>query len=231
MLRNLCAIFLLMSWFADARSDPYGSVIGAFNGVEVRSNLGHLYDGTWQCVEFVRRYYTQVFGINLQSMHTGNANTWYSNAGKMNLASYPNGSKPRPQVGDILVSSGNSSNVGHIAVIRSVTDTQVCVAEQNFNNDARDVNHCMPMSGSSASGYTVSPFGPGYAITGWLRPMCGVSQGICSLKRVGDIAWYPAINDCTAASQWFLVTKDANGEYIRIGSTTSAACPAYCPAP
>lgn len=59
---------------------------------------------------------------------------------------------------------------------------------------------------------------------------CNASSVTCSMKKVGNVAWFPAVTDCTKASQWYFVTRDTNGEYVTVGSATAAACPLYCPA-
>lgn len=72
-----------------------------------------------------------------------------------------------------------------------------------------------------------------WALNDWEDPatyvaLCGVSNTTCQMNIVGDIAWFPAIDDCAKASQWFIVTKDTNGEYVRIGSASPAYCPLAC---
>lgn len=244
-MKRLIAVFAMIMWFPTVvfgAGDAFDTLLGSYDDVEIRSNYSSDYNSEtnnsvggvttglkWQCVEFVRRYYLQIFGIDLRSMHTGNANTWYNNAGKMKLANYPNGSKSRPQVRDILVSSGGPS--GHVAIVKSVSDTQVCVVEQNFLNTTRDAagaagTHCMNMTGSSSTGYQVAGFSSSYPIHGWLRPFC---SGNCQISKVGNFGWYPKGNDCNKAAQWFFLSTE-NGQTVTVGSATSASCLQACPA-
>ncbi len=168
-------------------AEPFGTNLGSFDGVIAYSNcsnycvscnnycndLNYAEDSTyigvkWQCVEYVRRYYYEVFDIDLASKHRGDAKTFYDHATDMGLNGYPNGGTFPPQVGDILVSEGTDANVGHVAIVRSVTDNQVCTIQQNFSNDSRDINRCLTLNVSNGS-YTVSGFGASYSIAGWLR--------------------------------------------------------------
>lgn len=216
-----------------AAEDPYGTALGDYNGVTVYSNAGRPDDGLYQCVEFVKRYYREFFGLTLTSV--GNANQYYASAAKLGLSRYPNGSVTIPQVGDVLVSNGDSSNVGHVSIVRSVSDSQVCVAQQNFtnNNDdegRNDVNYCLSMTGDSSAGYNVASFGTKYPITGWLRPTCDAAlEKPCKIKspRSLDMGWYPPMNLCQDATQWFILGRE-NDKKVYSGYTTSASCPNAC---
>ncbi|MEA1876775.1 MAG: LpqB family beta-propeller domain-containing protein, partial [Bacteroidota bacterium] len=163
---------------------PFGTDLGAFNGVSAYSNCDHscvecnnfcerrnyindVYVGIkWQCVEYVRRYYLSVYGLDLASRHRGNANTWYANAAAMGLNSYPNGGDIAPQVGDILVS--DVKDYGHVAIVRGVSDGEVCTIQQNWYNNSNDTNKCLTLSVSDGK-YKVGGFNDSYPIHGWLR--------------------------------------------------------------
>jgi surface antigen len=163
----------------DVIAAAFGTNLGDFNGVTVFSNgspsfnsgQNNYINGTyiglkWQCVEYVRRYYFTQFAINLAARYLGNANTWYDNAGTMGLQRFPNGSNTAPQVGDVLTSNGGFA--GHIAIVRSVSGNQVCTAQQNFSEDATDVNRCLSLTNTGGN-FTVGAFGSGYPVQGWLR--------------------------------------------------------------
>ena len=120
----------------------------------------------WQCVEYIRRYYLSIYGLDLASMHRGDANTWYDSAANMGLDSYINGGSNRPQIGDILVS--NEGDYGHVGIVRSVSDSQVCTIQQNFLNDSSDVNRCLTLTVTEGN-YTVAGFSSAYPVHGWLR--------------------------------------------------------------
>jgi len=165
-------------------TEPFGTDLGAFNGVSAYSNCDHscvecnnfceslnyindVYVGIkWQCVEYVRRYYLSVYDLDLASRHRGDANTWYANAAAMGLNSYPNGGDITPQVGDILVS--DVKDYGHVAIVRSVSDGEVCTIQQNWYNNSNDTNKCLTLSVSDGK-YTVGGFNDSYPIHGWLR--------------------------------------------------------------
>jgi len=187
----------------------YGEVLGNFGGVTVYSNANPpsgSNGGDYQCVEYVRRYYDEVYDLDLRALYTGNANTWYANAATMNLSSYANGSTTRPEVGDILTSTGGT--FGHVAIVSSVTDTQVCVAQQNFDNDENDSDgtHCRDMTGNATQGYTVSALGAGggYAVQGWLRQQHTPTTETLQTRAWGAIEWYPqSTQSCSSATRWW----------------------------
>lgn len=56
---------------------------------------------------------------------------------------------------------------------------------------------------------------------------CNPSQERCLIKINGPIGWFPPVNDCTQASQWFNMAV-VNGEKVVVGSTTKSACPLVC---
>jgi surface antigen len=162
------------------RRQKFGTVLGDFNGVTVYSNgsastvsnQSHYLDGKymgmkWQCVEYIRRYYYRKFGINLGDKHRDDAKTFWSNAYKMQLDRFSNGGTIAPKVGDIAVS--DSGTYGHVAIVRSVSDNQMCVAQQNVYQTESDVDACTTLSISNGK-YTVGNFSnTTLPITGWLR--------------------------------------------------------------
>ena len=56
---------------------------------------------------------------------------------------------------------------------------------------------------------------------------CNPSKERCLFRANGPIGWYPPVNDCQQASQWFNLAT-VNGEKIAVGSTTKSACPQVC---
>ncbi len=240
-LATTLLVFILISLRAQAAD--FDVLLGTYNGVEIRSNETATYNSRtnnsvggvitglkWQCVEFVRRYYLQTYDINLRSMYTGDANTWFDHAADMNLAANPQGSTVRPEIGDILTSDGGPS--GHIAIIRSVTDSQVCVAEQNFNNhngsdgESGDVNHCMNMTGNSSQGYSVGGFSSGYPIRGWLRQQHVPTAETVEAYGFGNIEWSPRVLACSGANRW---GKDGLETNINVCSEVTNFCNASSP--
>ncbi|MFX0138418.1 MAG: CHAP domain-containing protein [Candidatus Hodarchaeota archaeon] len=152
---------------------PWGSYVGSFNGITAYSNgnwewhpdkknyVNGTYTGIkWQCVEYVQRYYYQIYGLNIQP-YMGNANTFYSNASAAGLEAYPNGGSVAPQVGDIICSN---YSYGHVAIVREVGSNYIKVIHQNWSNSTADNSLEMIRSGN-----TVNPFSSNYTILGWLR--------------------------------------------------------------
>lgn len=158
----------------------FGTLLGSFNGVNAYSNCTAEYDSQtynyetgintglkYQCVEFVNRYYKIVYGLDLKSTGIyGNANHYYSNASTAGLTAYPNGGSVAPQIGDILCSNGNSSNIGHVAIVKAVNSTSIDVIEQNFSNAAGGCYATLSRSGNTISGFGTTS---NYPVTGWLR--------------------------------------------------------------
>ncbi len=151
--------------------DPDPTHSGAYNsGME------------WQCVEFVNRYYNQVYRTQIR--HVGyNAKDYYfgfkqlGNKGR-GLDSYPNGGSPvsnaglvPPQVGDILTSNGSTkSPYGHVAIVSlvDIPNGHIQVVQQNYHEDYRDVGLVLTMTVTNGV-YTVASFSSSEPVAGWLR--------------------------------------------------------------
>ena len=176
----------------------YGTATGSFNGVTsysngTSSNVSNDYNSAegintgmkWQCVEYVNRYYYKVYGLDLRSAGirgtTGNADQYYSNGSTAGLTQCPNGGTSIPQTGDILCSNGNggSNNVGHVAIVKTVTANTVIAIQQNWYCDNRDTAMTLQMS-VSAGKYTVSGFSTSYPIAGWLRNGSSTAPPTCT---------------------------------------------------
>ena len=143
----------------------WGTTISSFNSVVNRSNFNPPYDDTtpddklprnketgintglsWQCVEYVNRYYFLVYhGIDLRSLaapgdpvHGINANQFYGKASQLGLLKVTDALR----AGDILCfdggGSGTSLGTGHVAIVRNVDASagKVWVIQQNVLNGA-----------------------------------------------------------------------------------------------
>jgi surface antigen len=92
----------------------------------------------YQCVEFVKRYYYQQLKHKMPDAF-GNAKDFFDNDivdgelnRKRNLVQYTNGSKTKPKPDDLLIFSGSTFNkYGHVAIISSVTDSEIEIIQQN----------------------------------------------------------------------------------------------------
>lgn len=207
----------------------YNSYVGNFNFVDIISNGStdyfsnsyHFVDSVntgmkWQCVEFVNRYYLQVYHLDIRRAGD-DAKVYYQKAGERGLSAYPNGGSVPPQIGDIIVSEGDGTptNHGHVAIISKVTNTMIYVAQQNWFENEGDKSAPLARSGNA-----IGPFGgsKSYKIKGWLRTPSStytisgtVTSGTSGLAGV-------AINlyGSYAAS----VITDANGNYNFAGLST-----------
>ena len=181
---------------------PFDTVVGSFNGVTAYSNGSVTTDSTdristglkWQCVEFVRRYYSTVYGMNIGAGE--NASGFYSSAASWKLASFPNGGTVSPQVGDILCFAGGSSGNGHVAIITGVSSTQITVIQQNVTESSRDAAFPCPMSVVGGK-YTVygTTIGSSYNCQGWLRkPVVGVSPSVKTPQQMSTTSAANAIS-------------------------------------
>lgn len=77
-----------------------------------------------------------------------------------------------------------------------------------------------------------------WAISDWENPetyqvqqnRCDPTKQRCAIRVYDTIGWYPPVDDCSQASQWFVIGI-VNGEKTAIGTTTSASCPQACVVP
>lgn len=151
------------------------------NGAQTGTGYGY-----WQCVEYVKRLYSQKLGI---SGFSGNAYTYYNKASALGLRSYPNGSPFSPWPKDILVYSGGTGGYGHVAVITAVRSDSIDVIEQNVNRYT--AYRTIPKSGN-----TFSKWGS-YSVTGWVRvPLMRVTgtDKVYYIDANYKKAWIPTAN-------------------------------------
>ena len=140
------------------------------------NNAGSYNSGLqWQSVEYVNRYYHQVYANADISIGGADAKDYWSLYAQKGLDRFPNGGSVPPQIGDVIVSVGNGAagNVGHVAIVKYVTPTTVHVVQQNFTETVGDLDYVLSLSHVGNS-YTVSPFAgtinnASYPVTGWLR--------------------------------------------------------------
>lgn len=131
-----------------------GTVIDEFNGVEVRyngsfsnvngrnlSDSGYNIGLKWQCVEYVKRYYLEIYNHKMPNSY-GNAIDFYDTAlndGDFNkeraLFQFSNPSKTKPEIGEIMVLNGG---YGHVAIISDVGADYLEVTQQNVGFNTRE---------------------------------------------------------------------------------------------
>jgi len=128
-----------------------GEIIDSYNNVNVyyNGNTGNISgrnkakDGynlglKYQCVEFVKRYYYEHLNHKMPDSY-GHAKDFFDknvSDGKINkqrnLIQYTNPGKTKPKESDLLVFDATSSNrFGHVAIVCSVTDSQIELIQQN----------------------------------------------------------------------------------------------------
>ncbi|MEQ1846689.1 MAG: CHAP domain-containing protein, partial [Nitrospira sp.] len=126
------------------------------------SNAGGYNSGyQWQCVEFVNRYYYQVYGQDIR-VGLGHARDYYNLASTKGLVAFPNNGAAPPQIGDIIVSEG--SPYGHVAIVLEVSDTYIRVVQQNWFEGPGDVGYRLEKTGNNVKGFSSA-----YQVRGWLR--------------------------------------------------------------
>ncbi|MFH0810164.1 MAG: CHAP domain-containing protein [Pseudomonadota bacterium] len=122
----------------------------------------------WQCVEFVNRFYAEAFGMDIEG---GDARYYYQRAASKGLEAFSNGSAASIQPGDVLCSEGPP--YGHVAIVRSVEPDGLHIVQQNWFNDARDLNTVLSLSVRDGRTH-VGGFGYRHPICGWLRAPAAV---------------------------------------------------------
>ena len=157
-----------------------GDLLDTFNGVNIYYNGGmtdthgrNTKDGynvglKYQCVEFVKRYYLEHYNHKMPESY-GHAKDFYIKKladGAMNkarnLKQFCNGSKQKPQVGDLVVFDGWAMNpYGHVAIISLVKGTEVEVVQQNVGSTTREKIGLVEKNGI----YKLNASG----LLGWLR--------------------------------------------------------------
>ncbi len=173
---------------SDPSRKPYGAVVGEYRGVKAYSNYVSCepapecwygvdngrsigtYGFHFQCVEYVVRFYAEALGYDSLNGNGSAKYYWLDPAlpAGRTLERYPNGSSTPPQPGDIIVF--DSPGVGHVAIVRAVSEDHIQIIQQNyFHNDA-DGNHRINMS-QTGGGYRVNPLASNgaYPVLGWLR--------------------------------------------------------------
>ena len=128
-----------------------GDKIDSFNGVSVFYNgkVGTISgrnltaDGynlglKFQCVEFVKRYYFEQLDHKMPDSY-GHSKDFFdrkvADGGinkRRNLYQYPNSSKSKPRVNDLIIFDANIFNkFGHVAIISKVKDNEIEIIQQN----------------------------------------------------------------------------------------------------
>ncbi len=92
----------------------------------------------FQCVEFVKRYYYEIYHHKMQNSY-GHAKSFFikglkdgSYNSERDLTQFSNGSFSMPQQGDLVIFDASFFNsYGHVAIISNVTENSVEIIQQN----------------------------------------------------------------------------------------------------
>jgi surface antigen len=186
-MTNFRYILLLIAslWISRAPVDPdppLDAIIDQHNGINIYyngKNYGRVSgrnitpDGynlglKYQCVEFVKRYYHEIYGHKMPNSY-GNAKDYFD-ANLEDVAfnttrglwQYRNIRESKPKEGDILVYGPNKFNrFGHVAIIASVTDDEIEIVQQNMGLRSRQKIKLVHFQ----QYWTVAD----YNVLGWLR--------------------------------------------------------------
>lgn len=159
-----------------------GEVLDSFNGVPVYYNGedftttsgrnvtsdGYNIGLKYQCVEYVKRYYYEVYGHKMPDSY-GHAKDFFDKDlldkdfnHKRGLLQFRNVRTHKPMVGDMLIYDSYEGNpFGHTGIITEVTDTHIEFIQQNFGKKTRQKLKLVEFAGI----YTIAD----YNILGWLR--------------------------------------------------------------
>jgi hypothetical protein len=152
-------LFLFISFLSFTSINPeVGAVIDSYNGVPVYYNGkdfkkvqgrnmtpdGYNLGLKYQCVEFVKRYYYEVYGHKMPNSY-GHAKDFYDDSlgdvgfnQARGMWQYTNVREEMPQVDDILVYGPHTGNpFGHVALITKVEDNFIELVHQNKGTKSR----------------------------------------------------------------------------------------------
>lgn len=169
--------FAATGWGSEAPS--CGAILASHKGVPARSNLNYPYDSCggrsvyglqYQCVEYVRRFYHLVKGIEtregmMEKRWGGDAGTYFKAAAGKGLDAFENGGAASPLPDDILVFRGGP--YGHVAIITAVSDDHIEFIEQNLSPTG--IGRLAYHSDTHRVADRVVPGGV-LIVEGWLRP-------------------------------------------------------------
>lgn len=174
-------VLVLVSVLSTSFTTPIGTQIDSFNGVPIYFNgkIGNVHgrhstpEGynlglKWQCVEFVKRYYYEVYDHKFP-ISGGNAKDFFDTSlkdkdynAKRGLMQYRNTREYPPQLGDIIVYGGTKENsYGHIAIVSCVEEKQIEIVQQNWGTKTRHTMNLVEYKGI----YTAADFD----VLGWMR--------------------------------------------------------------
>lgn len=156
IIAGIILILTLVSFLLlrNANPNPHyeiGQALDSLNGVKVYYNgsVGHTGKRntssesynigiTYQCVEFVKRYYYDYYHHKMPDSY-GNAKDFFNPSvkdGALNksrdLLQFTHPGKHKPQTGDLVIFDGHEGNpYGHVAIISEVRPHEIEIIQQN----------------------------------------------------------------------------------------------------
>jgi len=150
MLVLLCSCF-------DSKKYSHGDIIDNLNEIPVYYNgkisdvsgrnvsvEGYNYGLKWQCVEFVKRYYSEYLNHRMpnsygHAKHFFNASLSDGTLNKeRNLIQFTNPGMSKPMISDIIVFDGWIGNkYGHVAIVSDVKNRKIEIVQQNVGKTTR----------------------------------------------------------------------------------------------
>jgi hypothetical protein len=176
------ALFCLVLLLASFETPRRGDIIDSFNGVVVYyngsnyknvsgrnvTNDGYNLGLKYQCVEFVKRYYLEIYHHKMPNSY-GNAREYFDKSigdkafnSARGLMQYRNVRTFKPEPGDLLIYDSYPGNpFGHLAIITEVGEDYVKIIQQNTGRKTREKLKLVKFM----EYYTIAD----YDILGWLR--------------------------------------------------------------
>jgi len=168
--------------------NPYkvGRVLGEYKGVQIIENGlvfyknhgknysfdGYYYGQKWQCTEYVKRFYYDVYGHKMPDVW-GHAKDYYDPSvshgalnSKRGMLQFRNGGDIAPQPDDLLVFT--DTKYGHVAIVSEIKADNVMVKQQNILGKPTEVYRLRVTKDGNFIDYPRVP-------SGWLRvpiPQC-----------------------------------------------------------
>ena len=149
-------IFLVEGIRASTDVTPFGTILGVHKGTIAYSNGNsdfisdeHYVEGDivyglkWQCVEYSRRWLIQQYRYSFEYVGAA-ADIWslknfvhLDSSNAVSIKKVNNGSKCKPEVGNVLIykKGGSDIHYGHVTIIVDVSEYGIKVAEENWDND------------------------------------------------------------------------------------------------
>ena len=134
----------------------------------------------------------------------------YSMAENFHLYAFPNGGDVAPHPGDILVFD-HSNDIGHVAIITNVTQTNVGIIEQNWSASSCTASLEMTVSNEQ---YDIHDRG-NYSVIGWVRsPIAKALKWLSEQQNETNGSWQNHVGYTAMASLSFLNAGYTEGEDI-----------------